>query len=180
MLHPLNKIYVAPWLLRIYCRAVSPPGFQILRTDWEGMKDDVIMHGSWCLLCKKYLLTPITTNLWWQKMPEKDVVGNVTPDLIALLPTTHIIAYITIWHTQVYEKTCNVNSKIAQTMQSIWNFIVEKSTLQEHGTSVIIWEISDPKFIWKLGDKSKIWSLPDFLGELTALILEHYELHCYG
>ena len=52
-------------------------------------------------------------------MPEKDVVGNVTSDLIALLPTTHIIAYITIWHTQVYEKTYNVNSKIAQTMQSI-------------------------------------------------------------
>ena len=30
-------------------------------------------------------------------MPEKDVVGNVTSDLIALLPTSHIIAYITIW-----------------------------------------------------------------------------------
>ena len=45
-------------------------------------------------------------------MPEKDVVGNVTSDLIALLPTT-IIAYITIWQfTQVYEKTFNVNSKI--------------------------------------------------------------------
>ena len=27
-------------------------------------------------------------------MPEKDVVGNVTSDLIALLPTTHIITYI--------------------------------------------------------------------------------------
>ena len=41
-------------------------------------------------------------------MPEKDVVGNVTSDLIALLPT-NIIAYITIWQfTQVYEKTFNV------------------------------------------------------------------------
>ena len=45
--------------------------------------------------------------------------GNVTSDLIALLPT-NIIAYITIWQfTQVYEKTFNVNSKIAQTMQNI-------------------------------------------------------------
>ena len=52
-------------------------------------------------------------------MTEKDVVGNVTSDLIALLPTNHIIAYITIWHTQVYEKTLNVNSTIAQTMQNV-------------------------------------------------------------
>jgi len=107
------------------------------------MKDDVIMHGSWCRLCKKYLLPLIATKLWWQKMPEKGVVGNVTSDLIALLPTNHIIAYITIWHTQVYEKTLNVNSKIAQTTQNVWNFIVKKSTLQENGTSVIIREIPD-------------------------------------
>ena len=30
-----------------------------------------------------------------KKMREKDVVGIVTFDLIGLLPTTHIIAYIT-------------------------------------------------------------------------------------
>ena len=174
---------MAPWLLRINCRAVSLPGFQILRIDWEGMKDDVIMHGSWCLLCKKYLLTPITTNLWWQKMPEKDVVGNVTSDLIALLPTTHIITYIIQYGIlKVYEKTCNVNSKIAQTMQSIWNFIVEKSTLQENGTSVIIREISDSKFIWKLGDAVQNLESAGFPGRVdsTVMILVHYELHCYG
>ena len=195
-----NLLLLQPALIQLFCSAswshsavlqqrcsfrtwsCSPLGFQILRIDWEGMKDDALTHGSSCRLCKEYSLTLITTNLWCQKMPEKDVVGNVTSDLITLLPTSHIIAYITIIMaiTQVLKKPCNVNSKIAQTMQSIWNFIVEKSTLQEHGTSVIIWEISDPKFIWKLGDKSKIWSLPDFLGELTALILEHYELHCYG
>ena len=103
----------------------------------------IVRDGSWCRLCKEYSLTPIGTNLWWQKMQEKDVVGNVTSDLIALLPTNYIIAYITIWHTQVYEKTLDVNSKIAQTMQNIWNFIVKKSTLQENGTSVIIREIPD-------------------------------------
>ena len=113
-------------------------------------------------------------------MPEKDVVGNVTSDLIALLPTT-IIAYITIWQfTQVYEKTFNVNSKIAQTMQNIWNFIVEKSTLQENGTSVIIREISDSKFIWKLGDAVQNLESAGFPGSMTALILVHIELHCYG
>ena len=147
---------------------VSPPGFQILRIDWEGMKDDALTHGSWCCLCKEYSLTLITTNLWCQKMPEKDVVGNVTSDLIALLPTT-IIAYITIWQfTQVYEKTFNVNSKIAQTMQNIWNFIVEKSTLQENGTSVTIREISDSKFIWKLGDAVQNLESAGFPGRVDS------------
>ena len=37
----------------------------------------------------------------------------------------------------------NVNSKIAQTTQNIWNFIVIKSNLQEMQTSAIIREISD-------------------------------------
>ena len=132
------------------------------------MKDDALTHGSWCCLCKEYSLTLITTNLWCQKMPEKDVVGNVTSDLIALLPTT-IIAYITIWQfTQVYEKTFNVNSKIAQTMQNIWNFIVEKSTLQENGTSVIIREISDSKFIWELGDAVQNLESAGFPGRVDS------------
>ena len=114
------------------------------------------------------MLPPIAPNLWWQKMPEKDVVGNVTSDLIALLPT-NIIAYITIWQfTQVYEKTFNVNSKIAQTMQNIWNFIVEKSTLQENGTSVIIREISDSKFIWKLGDAVQNLESAGFPGRVDS------------
>ena len=67
---------------------------------------------------------------------------NIWPDCF----TSHQSYYCLYYNmaiTQVYEKTCNVNSKIAQTMQSIWNFIVEKSSLQENGTSVIIWEISD-------------------------------------
>ena len=70
--------------------------------------------------------------------------------------------------TQVYEKACNVNSKIAQTMQSIWNFIVEKSTLQENGTSVIIREISDSKFIWKLGDAVQNLESPGFPGRVDS------------
>ena len=169
---PLYSSFVA--LLEVILQHCSfrtwsaPPGFQILRIDWEGMKDDALTHGSWCHLCKEYSLTLITTNLWCQKMPEKDVVGNVTSDLIALLPTNHIIAYIRIWHTKVYEKTFNVKSKIAQTMQNIWNFIVKKSTLQENGTSVIIWEISDSKFIWKLGDAVQNLESPGFPGRVDS------------
>ena len=101
-------------------------------------------------------------------MPEKDVVGNVTSDLIALLPTNHTIAYITIRHTQVYEKMFDVNSKIAQTKKYIRNFIVEKSTLQENDTSVIIREISDSKFIWKLGDAVQNLESPGFPGRVDS------------
>ena len=42
-------------------------------------------------------------------MRGKDVVGIVTFDLIGLLPTNHITAYITM-HTRVYEKMFDVNS----------------------------------------------------------------------
>ena len=41
-------------------------------------------------------------------MPEKDVVGNVTSDLIALLPTNHI--NILQWHVGVYEEMFDVIS----------------------------------------------------------------------
>ena len=63
-------------------RAVNHPCLQILRIDGEGMIDDVIIHGTWGHL--------------WKKTCKKDVVGIVTFDLIGLLPTNHIIAYITM------------------------------------------------------------------------------------
>ena len=40
-------------------------------------------------------------------MQEKDIVGIVIFDLIAFLPTNHII--ILKWHTGVYEETLDVN-----------------------------------------------------------------------
>ena len=52
-------------------------------------------------------------------MHENNVVGVVTFHLIGLLPTDHIILQ---WHTGVYEETFDLNIKIAQTVQSIWNF----------------------------------------------------------
>ena len=48
------------------------------------------------------------------KTREKDV-GIVTFDLIGLLPTNHIIAYITMAYIGVCEETFDINSKIAQT-----------------------------------------------------------------
>ena len=64
-------------------------------------------------------------------MREKVVFGILTFDVIGLLPTNRSIAYITMALTGVWEETFDVNSKITQTMQNIWNFIVRKSNLQE-------------------------------------------------
>ena len=102
-----------------------PPCFQILRIDWEWVIDDVIMQGTW-------------RHLLGKKTREKYVVLIVTFDLIGLLPTNHIIVnniwnklLILQWHTGVCEEPFNVNRKIAQTTQNIWNCIVRESNLQE-------------------------------------------------
>ena len=48
----------------------SPPCLQILRIDREGMIDDIKMHGTWRLLCKKILVDSdhheyvVTQNAW--------------------------------------------------------------------------------------------------------------------
>ena len=53
-----------------------------------------------------------------KKTYEKDAVRIITFDLIGLLPTNHIITYITV-ATRVCEETFNVKSKIAQMRQNI-------------------------------------------------------------
>ena len=70
-----------------------PHNLSILRIDSEGMIDDVIMHDTWCHLCKKCLLTPIVTSLWWQKTRENDVAIE-SFDPIGLLPTRGIPEFI--------------------------------------------------------------------------------------
>ena len=63
-------------------RAVNSPHLQILRIDREGIIDDVIMHETWQHLCKKA----------YKKM----LLELYHLYLIGLLPTNHIIAYITM------------------------------------------------------------------------------------
>ena len=54
-----------------------------------------------------------------QKKHEKDI-GIITFDLIGLLPTNHIIAYITMAYQSFFRKlSFDINSKTAQTTQSI-------------------------------------------------------------
>ena len=58
------------------------------------------------------------TSFFFFKKREKDVVRIVTFDLIGLLPTNHIIPYITMAY-EVCEETVSVNRKIAQRTQNI-------------------------------------------------------------
>ena len=88
--------------------------------------------------------------------------------LVYFPPITLLL--IVYWHTGDCKETFNVKStKIAQTTQNIWNFIVGKSTLQEMAKfgdypGDIILKPRDREI------RSKIWCLPDYPGELTALL----------
>ena len=105
-------------------RAVNPWHLQILRVDTEGMIDDVITHGTWCHLCKN---TP------WLRSSRIFAVTQNTRRRCCwhcnIWPITLLL--ILKLHTRVCEETFNVNIKIVQTMQNIWNFIVQKASLQE-------------------------------------------------
>ena len=81
-------------------RAVNPPHLQILRSDSEGMIDDIISPGIRRHLCKKHSLT------------RSSGICDVSHHCI------HTCKGI-IYHTKVHEDTFDVNSKIAQTTQSL-------------------------------------------------------------
>ena len=78
----------------------------MLRIDAGRMINDVIMQTAHDVICEK-------------KTRKKNIVGIVTFDLISLLPTNYIIAYITMAYRSsgVCEEKFVVNSKIAQTTQ---------------------------------------------------------------
>ena len=81
------------------CRVVNPPRLQILRSDREGMIDDIISHSIWCHLSKMYLST-------WS--------SGICDVSHYCIPCKGIIYY-----TKVHEDTFDVNSKTAQTTQSL-------------------------------------------------------------
>ena len=98
-----------------------------MRIDKEGTIDDIIMPAHDIISAKK------------KNTRKKDVVklNIVAFDLIGLLPTNHVIPYITMVYqrkqgnAQWNEETLNVNSKIAQTRQNVGNFTVRQLSLQE-------------------------------------------------
>ena len=108
-------LQVHPMSYPAVTRAVNPPRLQILRIDGERMIDDIIMHGTW-RHCEKN----VPKRCYWN--------CNIWPNWFTSYQS---LLRILQWHTRFCEKMFDVNSKVDQIRQSIWNFIVKKSNLQE-------------------------------------------------
>ena len=102
-----------------YSQGCQPPMSSNIK-NWWGMDD------RWCRNAQH-----ITSFVKKKKNSRKGCCWNcnVWPAWF----TSHQITLLLIlqWHTRVCEETFDVNSKIAQTTQNIWNPIVRKSNLQE-------------------------------------------------
>ena len=92
------NVHLHAFALRRLDMAVNSPWLQIFRTDREVVIDDVIMHDTWCYLCKKMLIIDF----------DSDGVAFVSFDPISLLPTNHIV--ILQGHTGVCKEMFNVNT----------------------------------------------------------------------
>ena len=79
-----------------------------------------------------------------KKLCEKDVVGIVIFDLIGLLPTNHILAYI-IYNgiPEFVRKSLMLTVKSLKQSKVFENSTVRKSILQKWQTMAIICDISD-------------------------------------
>ena len=128
-----------------------------------------LINGSFRVLCKPRLFFsringPIVTNFRWHKTRKKDVSGIVTFDLIGVLPTNHIIAYITMALTKVFENTLN-NVKYLKLYCQNWVESTEEMAILAiiRGFHTLIWRLREKR--------SKNWSLPDYPGEVTALLV---------
>ena len=90
------------YVLSQVSRAVNLPCVQILRIDRKGVIDDVIMYDTWHHSCKNYLLIPVVTNLQWPQNARKRCCWLCNFDLIGLLPSNHIVAYITMAYRSLW------------------------------------------------------------------------------
>ena len=71
---------------------------------------------------------------------------NIWPNYFFFSPITFLFIWRWQWHIRVYEEMFDVNGKIAQTMQNIWNFIVGKLILlKKWQTRAIMREIRSTK-----------------------------------
>ena len=117
-----SKSLLVTWLL-------SASGLLIIR---EGIIDDVITQWYIMSHVQKMLLDSNHPKyLRWHKMHEKVVVGIVTFDLIIFSHLNHIAVYMHDYSILECMRKCliDVNRKLAQAMQNIWNFIVGKLIL---------------------------------------------------
>ena len=131
-------------------RAVNPPRLQILRIDGEGMIDDIIMHGTW-RHCEKN----VPKRCYWNCI----IWPNWFTSYQSLL---HILQR----HTRFCEKMFDVNSKVDQIRQSIWNSIVKKSNLQEMANFGDY--PGDIRLIWRPGETVQNLESPRLSGRVDS------------
>ena len=121
-------------------RAVNPRHLQIFRVDREWIIDDIIMHELiWAKNTRWFRLSRIFVQNAWKRCCWH---CNIWPIILLLILKLH---------TGVCEEMFNVNIKIVQTTQNIWNFIVGKSSLQEMAN----FRLLSGRFhtlIWRPGD----------------------------
>ena len=115
VLHVLWEVY----------RSVNPLSLQILRM------------GRWC-----HNAQPMTSFL--QKCAKMMLLELQDLTWLVYLPPITLLLILFQWYAGIYKETFNV-SKIAQTMQNMWNNISlsESQVYKKWQTSVIIREISD-------------------------------------
>ena len=126
------------------------------------MIDDVITHGTWCHLCKN---TP-----WLRLSRIFAVMQNARRRCCwhcNIWPITLLL--ISKLHTGVCQETFNVNFKIVQTMQNIWNFIVGKSSLKEMANFQRL-SRRIHTLIWRPGDMVQNLESPGLSGRVDSTV----------
>ena len=104
-------------------RAVNPPHLQILRIDREGMIDDVIAWHMTSFVQKKH---------------EKEVFGIITFDLIGLLPTNHITAYITMAYRSLWGNSHATSIVKQLKQQKIFEISLSESRIYKKWKTLVI------------------------------------------
>ena len=129
----MERQWLQMWHPRLTHGCQYPPRLQILRIDREGRIDDVITHVTWRHLCKNILVDSNCHKFAMTQNVRKRCCWHcyIWADSFTftlLLPS----------HAGVYEETFNVNIKIAQTMQNIWNLACQQRSYSQGIWNVIV------------------------------------------
>ena len=157
MIYPVDSaIHLLNNRDQVYTRAVNPSCLQILRIDGKGMINDVIMTTAHDIInCEKNC----TKRYCWN--------CHIWPNWLSSHQPHYCLCYLQ-WHTGVCEEMFDVNSKITQTMQSIWkNFTVRKLSSTRNGKP---WQLSArfQTLTWRLGEMVQNLESPGLSGRVDS------------
>ena len=132
-------------------RAVNPPNLQIMRTDREGIIDDIIMNQTWCHLCKKTC--------------EKDVgIVTVIPDWFTF-HQTHCLYYNDI---AVFLRKRSVLKVKSSNNANYLKFHRQKVKSTRNSK---VRELSGRFLIWRPGETAKNRESPGLSGRVDSSVV---------